>query len=150
MGEYEYKDRFWSKVDIAGPDECWEWQSAMCYTYGTFWFKGKNIMAHRLSWMIANNVEEFPQGKVICHSCDNRICVNPAHLWLGTQKDNQYDSIFKVRHTAAKLTEKEKEQIRQEYIPFVVTQTFLGKKYGVNPSVISDIVNSEPYIKGVS
>lgn len=122
----------------------------MCYTYGTFWFKNKNIMAHRLSWMISNNVEEFPQGKVICHSCDNRICVNPAHLWLGTQKDNQYDSIAKGRHTAAKLSEEQKESIRQEYIPYIVTQKFLGQKYNVSQSVISDIIHSNIYTKEVN
>lgn len=94
-----YKICFWEKVDRSGgPDTCWLWMGGRNdQGYGIAQFNGKIIGAHRLSYMIANG--EIPYGFLVCHHCDTPACVNPSHLWLGTQKDNLADSFAKGRKT---------------------------------------------------
>lgn len=86
--------RFWNKVEKT--DGCWLW-TASTFTdgYGKFKFDGKNRRAHRMSWIMENG--EIPDGMVVLHSCDTPLCVNPAHLSLGTPKDNTQDMIKKNR-----------------------------------------------------
>lgn len=89
------KARFWSKVDTSG--DCWEW-TAGCFKrgYGAFSYAGKNPgYAHRFSYELHHG--PIPKGGVVMHTCDNRKCVNPAHLNAGTQRDNIHDSIKKGR-----------------------------------------------------
>jgi hypothetical protein len=76
--------RLWSKVDKSG--ECWLWTGSLAAGYGQIQYKGKMTRVHRVSWQLEYG--EIPKGKVVCHSCDNPLCVRPAHLWLGTQLDN--------------------------------------------------------------
>ena len=96
-------NRFWSKVDIKGPDDCWEWQASKKQTgYGAFSFNGKNWGAHRFSYFLEHG--EFDQTLDVCHTCDNPPCVNPKHLWLGTASDNLSDMGRKGRHRMQKLT----------------------------------------------
>jgi len=94
------KSRFWSKVDVKGPDECWEWQGAKSSRgYGSFKVGGKIYKVHRIIWMIYKG--SIPHGKLICHHCDNEPCVNVKHLFMGTQKDNMQDMIKKGRGNKA-------------------------------------------------
>jgi hypothetical protein len=91
--------RFWSKVNM-GP-ECWDWTGAMGpYGYGTFWDAGKRQgkrtkRAHRVAWVHVYG--DIPKGLLICHRCDNRRCVRPDHLFLGTHRDNTEDMVAKGR-----------------------------------------------------
>ena len=91
--------RFWSKVDKKGADECWPWTAAKANKgYGTIGIGGRgsgNIGAHRLSYIL--NIGQIPDGKIVCHKCDNPPCCNPAHLFLGTHKDNTQDMMQKGR-----------------------------------------------------
>jgi len=91
--------RFISKVKFFAPGECWEW-GASCTSngYGQFRISPGNdgmYLAHRFSFEITKGT--IPNGMHICHSCDNRKCINPDHLWLGTQSDNQKEASIKKR-----------------------------------------------------
>lgn len=100
--ELTYADSrlFWGQVDKS--TACWEWTGDIGISgYGYFYLKGqgklrgKRWSAHRLSWALVHGV--ICDGLFACHHCDNRKCVNPAHLFLGTTKDNLIDMVNKGR-----------------------------------------------------
>ena len=95
------EDRFWEKVDIKGEDECWEWLAYVHPSgYGTFNIKRKMYSSQRVAWMLTYG--EIPKGNgyhgtCVCHRCDNSLCCNPNHLFLGTHQDNIQDRESKYR-----------------------------------------------------
>lgn len=122
---------------------CWEWNRyRMPCGYGRIRHGGSMWLAHRLSYLAFNG--DIPEGLVVRHKCDNKCCVNPEHLEVGTQKDNVQDAIKRgrfsyrdnpkgVEHPNSKLTE---EQVRVIFYSNE-TQRSLAAKYGVSFQLIS-------------
>ena len=124
-----------------GPGGCWLWKG--CITgagYGNVSFKPRgNIPAHRLSWELYNG--PIPQGLLVCHKCDVRACVNPAHLFLGTPKDNSRDMVRKDRCGKAKITVAQAASVRMSKERTAV----LAKRFGVTRTNINIIKRRESW-----
>lgn len=91
------KARFWAKVDVRGPDDCWQWKSGKRGKgYGIFRFARHNQVASRMSLAMFLG-RNLLKGEMACHHCDNPPCVNPNHLFAGTAKDNMSDCVAKGR-----------------------------------------------------
>jgi YesN/AraC family two-component response regulator len=89
-------ERFWSKVEKKGEDECWNWTGSISTSkYGQINIDHKNYTAHRIVYELIKG--EIPAGLFVCHKCDNTLCCNPFHLFLGTYQDNMDDMKRKGR-----------------------------------------------------
>lgn len=147
------QERFWSKVDIRGEDDCWIWKA--CGTpkgYGIFILsmaKGKHIYAHRYAYQISKGA--IPEGMHCMHKCDNPSCVNPNHLTIGTCADNSMDKVKKGRSSrgerrwCAKLTDSAVAEIRQRHASEGISNRRLAKEYGVSTSAISLVVTNRTW-----
>jgi len=107
LGNYRnetIEQRFWRHVKLGGEDECWVWIGSSTNASGhkNFQFGGTNHLAHRFSYELHKG--EIPKGLLVCHSCDNPLCVNPKHLWVGTHKDNMQDMVKKGRQNKKRKT----------------------------------------------
>lgn len=93
-------DRFWAKVRVLGPDDCWEWTANKNKGYGQLKVPKtrKDVRANRLSLMIRDGVWNSDPKKIACHTCDNPPCCNPNHLFWGSHQDNSDDKISKGKH----------------------------------------------------
>jgi len=139
-------ERFYSKVDKNAGNGCWQWVAGKNrYGYGRFWFNSKNMGAHRYSakYLAGLNIDEL----LVCHHCDNRCCVNPAHLFVGTAADNTADMIMKgrsamgtnpckgIKNHRALLTEAQVLAIRSDNRVL----RLIAADYGVSVCTIRDI-----------
>lgn len=127
--------RFWSKVDIRSSDECWLWTGTFVSRgYGGFKAGGKMYRAHRYAYELVNGPIEG--DLFVCHSCDTPACVNPAHLWLGTNEENSADRHAKGRtisgeeHYAAKLMAADVRAIRADERPSSQIAALYGISHG--------------------
>lgn len=133
-------DRLMEKVDQQ-PDGCWQWIGGTYgkHRYGAFYLDGRRMGAHRASYILHNG--EIPNGLFVCHSCDNRGCVNPNHLWLGTAADNSKDMADKGRSTRhernprAKLTNRQVKAILSDSRK----QVEIAEIYGISQGQVSRI-----------
>lgn len=161
--------KLWDRVKVAGNDSgaCWEWQGAQLrHGYGSVGrINGQSWQAHRLSWVLAHG--PIPPGLCVCHHCDNPRCVRPAHLFLGTRKDNNDDKEQKGRanhprgeshgwqnkpetrpmgeaNGMAKLTEDQVREIR-DHAASGASFKGLAREYGVSDTQISWIVKRKSW-----
>jgi len=150
------EERFWGKVDVGNKDECWDWKaSTRTDGYGQLQRgrRGDGVLsAHRASWII--HYGEIPEhdsyhGMCVCHTCDNKLCVNPAHLFLGTNEDNMKDKVKKgiqmrgSKVPQSKLSEEDVIEIREIKQSIGLSQQCLAKMFGVSNGTISMIINNK-------
>lgn len=133
-------DRFMNKV-VKGDNDCWEWTANRRNGYGRFKVDGRLLTAHRVSYELF--VGEIPKGMLVLHKCDNCGCVNPQHLWLGTQEDNVNDMMGKGRHNTlrgddigtANLTVEQVIQIKK-MLKTLRNRQIVAEKFGVTRTCI--------------
>ena len=159
--------RFWARVDKSGG--CWIYKGRSDPgAYGHFKINNKNLLTHRLSWAIHRG--SIPKGIFVCHDCpggDNKRCVNPDHLWLGTRQDNIADAIQKGQtatgdrngsrvhpeailrggaHPRSKLTDELVVEMRRLHAGGGVTYKELGIKFGVCAPMAWEIVKRKNWL----
>ena len=151
------KHRFWMGVTVCfGEDGCWIWKRSLHRDgYGNFAIerdgKWRAILAHQYSYKLFN--DDFEDGLQVCHHCDNPACVNPNHLFIGTQKDNMQDMVSKNRgydkrgeyNPKSKLTEHDVLKIRQYYDAKIFRQFELAKLFNVSSTHIGYIIHRESW-----
>ncbi len=151
-----FEERY-EKVDRVESIEgkCWEWtHNKHSYGYGRISVKGNWRLAHRVSWVKYNSA--IPEDKQVNHRCHNESCVNPEHLYLGTQEDNVHDAVeegnFKDRENGdthgeingqSKLSEDDVRQIKKEYENTEKTYFQLADSFGISYAQVGRIVRGE-------
>lgn len=140
--------RFWSKVDQCSDSECWNWVDAISKNYGYFGINSNVYLAHRISYYI--HYKEDPGELLVCHECNNKLCVNPHHLFLGTNQENiqhSFDSGISshrgILHPKAILTNADIREIRK--LEGTMTQTKIGKLFGVSRGAITGILTGRKW-----
>lgn len=140
--------RFWDRVNkIAGASSCWVWTGARNGNYGIIGVRGKLVLVHRFSYSIHHG--EIQPGAMICHRCDNPLCVRPEHLYAGTAESNARDRVMRDRqvsrrgpcHYSAKLTWADVASIRRKHSTGVDASE-LATGYGVSERTIYSIVHN--------
>lgn len=150
---------FWERTDRSG--ECWEWQGRIGpYGYGlvNLGWRGTVMFAHRFAFDVSRGCD-IPDGFMVCHRCDNRKCVRPDHLFLGTAKDNNVDKMLKGRglsprpHVAgehnhqAKINDAQRDEICRRYAAGGVLQRELAAEFGLTQTRVSQILQGDGQIQ---
>ena len=136
--------RFWAKVNKRADEQCWPWQGSKDQDgYGKF---GCNfIRSHRMAYELTHGL--IPTGMCVCHICDNPLCCNPAHLWLGTNAENTSDKVSKGRHprgavvVTAKLSPDDVKAIRS----LNLSQGKIAEAFGIGQTQVSRIMSRESW-----
>jgi hypothetical protein len=157
-------ENYWNKVRRGHPTDCWEWQGSTTSSgYGNLSWHGLRVQAHRVAYFLTFGGIGLATGfrhegkaktykRFVLHQCDNRLCCNPSHLFLGSMRTNQLDAYQKGRkqqpkskHTNAKLTPAQVREIRRRYDTGAAKQVPLAKEFGVSQRVISLVIRRETY-----
>lgn len=142
--------RFLEKVTIKGPADCWLWIGAISSNgrIGSFWLDGKNVNAHRAAYLLQTG--PILNNLCVLHKCDVSLCMNPAHLFLGTQADNMADMDQKgrrvnpigVNHGSNKLTEEQVNEILRLRTQTKMTLKAIAKLFSVSDMTIHHITTN--------
>ena len=154
------EERFWSKVNIKSNNECWNWIAGIgTHGYGSFKYNGKNTGSNVMAWILTNG--EIKNNLWVLHSCDNKLCCNPNHLFLGTALNNNRDMFSKGRNVVAlktnpklaargenvagaKLKEFQVIEIREKLLKGS-SELSIAKEYNVSPPTIRDIKSNRTW-----
>ena len=147
--------QFWDKVNLPEHrSECWNWTAATRNGYGNLKVSQVGLKAHRLSYALHYSV--LPANLLVCHHCDNPLCVNPHHLFLGTDADNTRDKVSKGRQSRrgqngtrngnAKINDEQLAEIRSR-IAAGETNVSIAKDYPIGHAMVSRIRKGRSYNK---
>lgn len=164
MPQKNTPDKFWSRVSVTDPEDCWEWQGTTnSGGYGNLSWGGVAAQAHRVAYFLAKGGIDLQTGfrrpgaakeykQFVLHKCDNRKCCNPTHLFLGSMAENLTDAYAKGRksqpqslHTNAALTPSQVREARAAYASGGTTQNQLADRFGVCQRTISAAVRHLTY-----
>jgi len=142
-------DRLWAKVDRSGgPEACWPWTGATThFGHGNIRHGSATLITSRVVWELTHG--PIPEDQYVLHSCDNPPCCNPAHLFLGTKKDNSEDMVQKDRsmageaHPQVKLTDADVAFIREAYRARSMSGREMARRFGVTEGTISLIARGK-------
>jgi hypothetical protein len=152
--------RFWSLAGVRGVDDCWGWTRSLDkagyghiqvghYTDGSL----RRVRAHRYAWELTYGA--IPAGLYVCHTCDNPRCVNPLHLFLGTQAENMRDMTSKGRRAAGDTHGN--TAIRDYQLPWIrsmlasgITAKDIARAFGVSRAAIGRIARGETRVNAAA
>lgn len=150
-------ERLMRSANVNGPvareglTPCWIWTASTdADGYGWFWMHGKNLSAHRASWMI--HYGEIPEGKMVCHNCDTRPCINPEHFFLGTALENSRDAVNKNRilrgefHPRSTITRELVTAVRGRYRFYKVPMRVVMEEFGITKTTVESIVHRRTWV----
>lgn len=156
---------FWARVDVRAKNECWNWTGAVTSGgYGNLTYGGVSAQAHRVAYMLSKGGISLQtkyrepgwaatHRKFVLHTCDNRVCCNPNHLYLGSLSKNMDDAYARGRktpqkghtHANSKLTKSQANRIRSLYVGGEYTQAELAEIFGVSQVCVSLVVRGKTY-----
>lgn len=144
----EPAEKFWTYVNKG--EHCWEWVGGKSSGgYGNMMIGRRNVRAHRFSWEIANG--KPPDGMLVLHRCDNKACVRPSHLFIGTHADNVADKVGKRRQAtgekigSAKLTIPDVAAARKMYASGTMSHSQIAAALGVTRENIGMVVRRKTW-----
>lgn len=143
----DFLDRFLSRIDKTG--SCWLWMGSNNGRYGLVPRRGwgpDRILAHRVSWMIHNN-KPIPDKLVVCHACDVPRCVNPNHLYVGSQSDNIRSSWERGERrnvTTRKLVHTDAINIRH-LVGLGIRRADVAAAFGITVQHVASVLNWKAY-----
>jgi hypothetical protein len=153
MGRRPYTDQqflvaFWDRAERDTKTGCLVWTGSTMTGYPEVMFNGRKCRGHRVAWLLTRG--PIPPGLFVCHQCDNRLCINPEHLFVGTARDNNLDMDRKGRRRSgwqlgeqrynAVLTEKLVLEIRRIYREENISAAKIAARFGLGQATVSAVI----------